>query len=176
AQGRRFPIWVGDQRHREREPIVAPAQVDAVVRRPPAAVEKQHVHAVVAVSRIDQNVFDAGKRPWGAAVERDLDAARAVVHDADLVVGRVTDNQVSIVDNGTRGIQVTLDGGTPRTFTGIEHVLINTGDGNDSVDVLFFDSSGRTADYRIDLGRGDDRFSFTVPLIPYPYREAATLG
>jgi hypothetical protein len=78
------------------------------------------------------------------------------------ITGDGGNNNVAIVDNGAAGIVVTCDGVASPAATGIKRVLVNTGDGNDTLTYARSAAGGNfTTDLSLNarLGDGDDAFT-----------------
>ncbi len=86
-----------------------------------------------------------------------------VAGDTLLIHGDKAANTVSIVDNGAAGIVVTCDGTTSPAATGIKHIEIETGKGNDVVTYSRSATGGNfTTDLDVKAELGKDSDSFTA--------------
>ncbi len=73
-----------------------------------------------------------------------------------LIRGDEADNQIAVVDEGAAGVSVSLDGGEPVTFAGARQIILQTGGGNDSVQLALGGPDTRVGKLSASLGAGDD--------------------
>src|SRR5262245_28205190 len=85
-----------------------------------------------------------------------------VTGDTLRIIGDAANDTVSIADNGAKGIVVTCDGVTHPAATGIQHVRVDTGAGDDKVTYTRSATGGEfkgTLDFSAKLGSGNDTFT-----------------
>lgn len=91
------------------------------------------------------------------------------------IVGDAGDNQI-VIHRNENGVQVTADAVASQRFTGVDSVEIETGDGNDSVTVIYGfnpqpDPPGAplpSFDLQVQLGGGNDKFLANIQFPPDP--------
>jgi hypothetical protein len=81
-----------------------------------------------------------------------------------LVLGDSLANRVEITDHGVRGVRVVCDDDRPADFADrIDHIVVRTDGGSDSVIYDMEDPDLRSRHLRVDLGPGENTFTLNAP-------------